>query len=144
MSFSVLLVEPHTDSREMYTEYFHFHGLTVRIADDPAGALASAHDIDAIVTASRLPSQRDALAMVRQLRATADTSDIPIVMLSATATTEEVSGAAEAGCDLLLPLPCTPSDLLWTIQRAVARRRFKTPRMIRFTRCTPRAARFAV
>lgn len=141
MSLSLLLVEPHADTREMYAAYLQHHGVTVYTMNDTTAALDRAADVDAVVMASRLPTEHAALQFVEQLRATSLTKDVPIIILSGSASIHDAARAAAAGCDCFVTIPHAPDDLLWTVRRAVARRRFKTPRMIRVvgTRyCGPR------
>lgn len=132
MPFSLLLVEPHADSREMYSAYFQHHGVKVYASNDPAGALPLAASVDAVVMAGRLPSERSALQFVEQLRAAPSTKDLAVIILSGTGAVTDAARAAAAGCDCFVTIPCAPDDLLWTVRRVIARRRFKTPRMIRF------------
>lgn len=132
MPLSLLLVEPHTDSREMYVAYLQHQGVTVYATSDGTGALALAAQVDAVVMAGRLPSERDALQLVEQLRAAPFAKQLPIIILSGSGSRDDAARAADAGCDCFVTIPHAPEDLLWTVRRAVARRRFKTPRMIRF------------
>jgi CheY-like chemotaxis protein len=78
-----------------------------------------------------LPSEQSAFALVEHWRAAPQTRDLPIVMLSGTGSPYDARRAAYAGCDQFVTIPCAPDDVLWIVCRAIARRRFKTPRMIR-------------
>jgi CheY-like chemotaxis protein len=131
MSFCVLIVEPNTDAREMYGACFEHHGIVVHAWDGTSGGLGVMPSVDAIVMAGRLPCEWHALTLVEQLRSDPRTRAVPIIMLSGTGSADEARRAALAGCDHVLTIPCLPDDLLWTVRRAIARRRFKTPRMIR-------------
>lgn len=124
MSSSLLIVEPHADSREMYSAYFQHHGATVHACEGIAGALA-APPVNAIVIAGRLPSEQDALTLIHKLRAKRQTRDVPILVLSATESVEQARRAKQAGCDDVVMIPCAPHDLFRMVRRAIARRRSK-------------------
>jgi DNA-binding response OmpR family regulator len=127
----------------MYTAYLEYHGVTVHSSNDTIGALALAAKVDAVVMAGRLPSERAALRFVEQLRAAPATKELPILMLSASGSSHDAARAADAGCDCFVTIPCAPDDLLWTVRRVIARRWFKTPRMIRFVDTQSRSAPIA-
>jgi DNA-binding response OmpR family regulator len=122
--FSVLLVEPHEDSREMYTAYLGHHGMTVHACEGSPHALGMAH-VDAVVIAGR---SSDALHLVEQLRAAPSMKDVPIVVLNGSASPDDAIRAAEVGCDCFVTIPHSPEELLMTVRRVIARRRFMTER----------------
>ena len=92
----VLLVEDDRDTREMYSEYLSYSGLTVTQAATGRGALEQvrAHVPDIVVTDIAMP-EMDGLEMSRRLRALAPTRDVPIIAVSGQASER----AREAGAD---------------------------------------------
>jgi CheY-like chemotaxis protein len=120
-SLTVLMVEPHADSGEMYAEYFRHHGIGVVNVSNAADALAAVPNADVMVTNLRLPGGVDGVELVARLRRDERTKDTPIVMVSASAFPRDRERAEEAGCDVVLAKPCLPDTLLREVHR-VARR----------------------
>jgi len=58
----------------------------------------------------------DGLELCRRLRQLPATSKVPIVIVTGSAVTQAHEATA-AGCDVVLPKPCSPALLLATIQR---------------------------
>jgi two-component system cell cycle response regulator DivK len=132
MPLSLLLLEPHRDSREMYVEFLEYDGFVVRTPATVAEAVTLAPTVDAVVTEITVAVGDDGLQLVRQLRRTPSTRSVPIVVLTANAFKQDAARAQEAGCDLFLAKPCVPADLANAVRRAVAWRRSGSPRMIKF------------
>jgi two-component system, cell cycle response regulator DivK len=85
----VLLVQPsRDDGLEMYTEFLRYHGLAV-ILDD-----------------------LDGVELVSRLRRDDCTRSTHIIVLTACAWPTDRERAEGAGCDVFLPKPCLPNDLL--------------------------------
>jgi CheY-like chemotaxis protein len=116
----VLLVEDDRDTREMYSEYLSYSGLTVTEAATGRRALESVktHVPDIVVTDIAMP-EMDGLELSRRLRAAAPTRDVPIIAVSGQATER----AREAGADVVLHKPCGPDTLLDVIEDVL-----RTPR----------------
>jgi CheY-like chemotaxis protein len=124
---SVLLVESHADTRDLYAEFLGLIGFRVCTAPDTNVACHLAREVDAVVTGSRLPGRMDGLALVRHLRADPRTEDLAILVLSASAFATDAAAARSAGCDVFLSKPCMPSDLATEIRHAVLMRRRINP-----------------
>ena len=116
---TVLLVEPHPDSREMYTEFLCHSGLRAIAVDNAADALARAREAQVVVTGINLRGEVDGIALVRQLKEDQPTRHTPVIVLSASALLPAREHAHRAGCDLFLSKPCLPSHLLTEILRLV-------------------------
>src|SRR5688572_29355446 len=101
----VLLVEDDRDTREMYSSYLSYSGLTVNEASTGRRALESAAKqcADVVVTDIAMP-EMDGLELSRRLRAHAPTRDVPIIAVSGQASER----AREAGADVVLDKPCEP------------------------------------
>src|SRR4051794_28820947 len=125
----VLLVQPPHDDRAMYTEYLRLNHLTVLCSEDAATAMALVESADVIVTEIRLPGA-DGIQFIQRLRAGAGTTEMPIIVLTASAWRSEQDRAQAAGCDLFLAKPCVPETLLAEVQRAVALRSIPKPRPV--------------
>jgi two-component system, OmpR family, response regulator ResD len=109
----VLLVEDDRDTREMYSSYLSYSGLTVNEASTGRRALESAAKQcpDVVVTDIAMP-EMDGLELSRRLRAHAPTRDVPIIAVSGQASER----AREAGADVVLDKPCEPDKLLHVIE----------------------------
>jgi DNA-binding response OmpR family regulator len=118
---SVLLLEPHDDTREMYQEFLAFEGFVVSCPLTIAGALELAPAVDVVVTETRIEASGDGIALVRELRASAATEHLPILVVSSRTHPSDVARARAAGCDLFLKKPCLPSDLSSGIRGELAR-----------------------
>ena len=95
----VLLVEDDRDTREMYSEYLSYSGMTVTEAATGRRALESVarQRPDIVVTDIAMP-EMDGLELSRRLRQQQETCDLPIIAVSG-----QVSPRArEAGADVVL------------------------------------------
>jgi DNA-binding response OmpR family regulator len=117
---SVLLVEPHADTREMYAAYFRQAGLVPVGVDNAVDAFAQAPGVDVVVTGIVLRGKEDGVELVQRLRHHRNTDQTPIIVLTACAWQAERERAQRAGCDVFLPKPCAPQDLLREVQRVLA------------------------
>jgi two-component system chemotaxis response regulator CheY len=130
VSLSLLLLEPHQDSREMYRVFLEHEGFTVVTPASIDAARAAAPTVDAVVTETDYESWGDGLAFMQRLRANPATSGLPILVVSASVNARDIDRAHAAGCDVFLPKPCVPSAVADGVRRAIARRRFGSPRMV--------------
>ena len=121
----ILVIDADADSRQMYTEFLRYHGFHVVPASSAREALAAAPLADAIVTELLLPSDRDGLALVQQLKNDRRTSAAPLIVVTSRAWNTDRERALAAGCDLYLSKPCLPDDLMHAVQRMMARRRLR-------------------
>jgi len=96
---------------------------TVQVARDGAEALAriqGGYVPDVVVTDVMMPVM-DGLALARQLKLDPSTSNIPVVMLTARGSPQDVNAGVHAGAHHYLTKPFTPAQLLGTVQRALGR-----------------------
>jgi two-component system cell cycle response regulator DivK len=121
---TVLLVEPHTDTSEMYRDflrYFRLSALTVSNARDAlAAAVTLKPPIDVVVTAIILPGELDGVDLIAILRGDARTKNIGILALGTRAFSCDEERARAAGCDLFLLKPCLPTVLLQHVRGLAA------------------------
>jgi two-component system cell cycle response regulator DivK len=113
----VLLIEPHADTRDMYTEFFAHEGIRLTCLPDAHGALRLAAHAAMVITGILLPGEMDGIALVAALRADSRTRAVPIIVLTACAWKSERVRADQAGCDVFLPKPCLPEELLGEVRR---------------------------
>lgn len=122
VSLLVLLVEDHSDTREMMARWLELNGLAVAHARTGEEALAMLAECapDAITIDIGLPGM-SGLELTRRLRQHPVARAVPIVAITGWASARDVERAQEAGCDVVLTKPCPPDTLLAEIQRLLSR-----------------------
>lgn len=112
-----LVVDDNPRIRHVLSEALRRRGISVREAGSGREALtlAQASVPDFVITDIEMPDV-DGLELCRRLRESPATSKVPIIIVSA-ATTTQGDDATAAGCDVVLPKPCSPAVLVETIQR---------------------------
>lgn len=118
-SLVVLLLQPEHDDKAMYAEFFRYAGVITLCPNNVLDALSLAPKADVVVTGMLLPGQMDGVEFITRLRRADETKHIPVIVLTACAWASERQRAEHAGCDLFLPKPCLPDDLLRHIRRVV-------------------------
>jgi DNA-binding response OmpR family regulator len=120
-SLYVLVIEDDLDARQIYSEYLRAKGWTVFTAADGRSGLNKTMELtpDAVVLDLAMPKV-DGWTVLKQLRESSMTAQIPIVIISAMADARDA--ALQAGCDAYLAKPCPP-DVLHLQLRALLRMR---------------------
>ena len=119
---TVLVVDNALEIRTVHARLLQGSEMEVFTAENGADALDAVRRLtpDVVVTDLNMPVM-DGLDLCRQLRADAATK--PIVVVAVTADPAEKSAAATAaGCDAILPKPCSRALLLATIRLLLERR----------------------
>jgi two-component system OmpR family response regulator len=121
----ILIVDDHKDIRDLVAKYLQLHGLRVSTAENAAAArrLLPAGAIDLVVLDIMMPGE-DGLSLCRHLR---ETTDIPVILLTAMADETDRVVGLELGADDYLTKPFNPRELLARI-KAVLRRAQSLPR----------------
>jgi CheY-like chemotaxis protein len=117
----ILLVDDEPDHVEMYRLALEHAGFDVVEAMTGTAGLQQAHQLrpDAIVLDLRLPDI-SGWEVCRALAADATTARIPVIILTAAASTTLAQQAAEHGCAAHLLKPCYPDALIQTIRQVLA------------------------
>jgi two-component system, cell cycle response regulator DivK len=129
---NVLLVEDDQDGRRMYAEWLTDAGYQVAQAHNGFQALdrAFASVPDIVVTDLNIPGI-DGFELTRRLKQDLRTCDVPVLAVTGYAAFASDPGRAlRAGCDAVLPKPCSPDDLELAIRGLIAaraRQRVKPP-----------------
>lgn len=120
---SCLIIEDHGDTREGYAEFLAFSGFEVMSAADGSGMWQILHERlpDAIVMDLHLP-KTDGWSLIRELRSSPATRDIPVVVVSASVRESERLEAERAGCDSFIPKPCDPERIVGELRRLIDER----------------------
>ena len=96
----------------MYAEFLRGRGFAVTEVDSTDAGWSAAPEADLIITGIRLAGSFDGIELVRRIRGDARTKHTPVIVLTACAFEPDQARAFAAGCDLFLPKPCLPEDLL--------------------------------
>jgi CheY-like chemotaxis protein len=117
----VLLVDDEPDQVEMYQLALELAGFDVVFAYNGADGLARAHERvpAAIVLDLRLPDMTG-WEVCAAVKADPITELIPVIILTAAASTTLPQQAAAAGCKAHLVKPCFPDQLTRTIREVIA------------------------
>jgi two-component system, cell cycle response regulator DivK len=121
----VLLVEDDRDGRRMYAEWLQQSGFHVEQAHNGLQALERALELlpDAILTDLHIPGI-DGYELTRRLKTDERTQHIPVLAVTGYAPfTNDPSRADRAGCDAILPKPCLPDDLEFTLRALITQAR---------------------
>ena len=128
----VLLVQSsRDDGLEMYAEFLRYHGLAVIPVSDSRDALKLAPQADIVVTGMNLDDPMDGIEFVSRLRHDDCTRSTPIIVLTACAWPTDRERAERAGCDVFLPKPCLPNDLLGEVRQLLPATRSQTADTLR-------------
>ena len=119
---SVLVVDDVPDVRQIHKGFFHGSEMEVFSAENGAQALDAVQRIvpDVVVTDVDMPVM-DGLDLCRQLRANPSTRSVVVVIVTGDAW-EQADAAKAAGCDAILPKPCSRTLLLATIRLLLEQR----------------------
>jgi PleD family two-component response regulator len=109
---SVLIVDPFSDEREMYAEYFQAVGFAVQEAADLDSALTALADVrpDAVIVRSG-PSLQSVTALIASMRASDLRRRTPLIVLTSDVSSERTTRLT-IDCDLVLLVPTIPDQLL--------------------------------
>lgn len=112
---TVLLVEDHQDTRQMYAQ---FMSLSFRVLEAGTGAEAmrvlSLQRPDILITDLSLPDL-DGFDLIARIRIEPSLQDIPVICLSGYGGYANEQRARELGCERLLQKPCLPDTLADTV-----------------------------
>jgi CheY-like chemotaxis protein len=122
-STTVLIVEDHEDSRQMYAEYLRVQFNVVE-AGDGVGALQlmQQQPPDVVVTDLALPKM-DGFELVERMRADERLRRVPVIALSGFSGIEYETRARQAGSNVVLRKPCLPDELAKAVESAARNRK---------------------
>ena len=115
----IIVVDDEAAAREMVGDYLRMHGFTVTLCDGAPGLRAemAKQPADLIVLDLNMP-QEDGLSVIRKLK---QSSTVPVIMLTATASSIDRVVGLELGADDYVAKPCELRELVARI-RSVLRR----------------------
>lgn len=114
----VLIVEDHEDSRYVYQTVLEGHGFEVLTARSGDEGLRIARELlpDVILMDVSIPVM-DGWTVTQHLKEGRDTSDIPVIIVTAHAFPEDARRAETVGSDGFLTKPCDPLKVLEEVRR---------------------------
>lgn len=119
----VVLVEDHTDTRQMYAEFLGVTCDVLPVADgQEALDVMKRRTPDVLVTDLSLPGI-DGYELVARVRRDATLQNIPVICLSGYGGHEHEQRALAAGCDRLLQKPLMPDALADIVAEMFTRRK---------------------
>ncbi len=122
---SILLVEDDRAGRLMYTEWLVLAGFEVSQAHNGLQALERAFDScpDVVITDLNIPGI-DGFELTRRLKQDPRTRDVPVLAVTGYAAfAADPDRAQRAGCDAVLPKPCTADELEAAVRALLTGRR---------------------
>jgi CheY-like chemotaxis protein len=116
-AISVLLVDDHQDSRDVFATILRYHGYTVTEASGGEDAVRLARTAlpGVVVTDLNMPGM-DGASLIRVLRCDRDFAAVPILVVTADTTEEARREALSAGCSAFVLKPLTPRSFIAAVQ----------------------------
>ena len=113
----VLYVEDHEAQRDIMVQMLELYGYEVDVAYNGEEGVKKTREWhpDVVLMDIRMPGRIDGLAAIRQLRNGPDTTDIPIIVISAWGSVKHKAQALRAGADPHFTKPVTMDELIATI-----------------------------
>jgi two-component system, cell cycle response regulator DivK len=118
---SILVVDDHTDSREMIAEYLSCIGFAVSTAADGAEAVTRAEQLrpDVVLMDLALPGVLDGWEATRRIKASPAMNRTVVIALTAHAFPQEREQALRAGCCAVFSKPVDVTALTASLQQAI-------------------------
>ncbi len=115
----VLFVEDHEAQRDIMRQVLEQHGYEFDVACSGEEGVEKAREWhpDVVLMDIRMPGRIDGLAAIRQLRNGPDTTDIPIIVISAWGSVKHKAQALSAGADAHFTKPVPIDKLIAAINR---------------------------
>src|SRR5271154_5522200 len=115
----IIIVDDEAPAREMVGEYLKMHGFAVTLCDGGKAlrAAIAASEPDLVVLDLNMPEE-DGLSIIRDLKSR---TNVPVIMLTATASPIDRVVGRELGADDYIAKPCELRELMARI-RSVLRR----------------------
>ena len=116
---TILVIDDDADARRMYSEFLRYKGWVVFTAADGRAGIDKTTSLTPDVVLLDLAMPRvDGWTVLRHLRESSWTENVPVVVLSAVDHARDE--AFLSGCDAYLSKPCTP-EVVWLQLNAMLR-----------------------
>ena len=118
---SILIVEDHADTREGYATYLRWAGHAVaEAASGEEGLSLAARVLPDIIVLDVSLDGMSGLDVLSELRASAATRDIPVILITGSDVRRD--GLKEAGAARLLQKPLAPATLMGHLEQVIRSR----------------------
>jgi len=115
---SILIVDDYDDARDVWTTLLAAEGFDVLTAANGPDALATAlSELPSLVVLDLSLPGMSGVEVARAIRDRKSDRPMPLVALTGYSDPEHLAQARDAGFDLILTKPCTPSILIDEIRR---------------------------
>ena len=114
----ILLVEDTESLAENITDLLSNLGFEIKVAANGQEALnvMEAYQPDLVITDILMPVM-DGLELTINIRRSFSSIDLPVIVLSAKATPDDVKAGLNAGANLYLKKPCSVEELIESVER---------------------------
>ena len=120
---TVLVVDDDPVILKLLEVNFEMEGFTVLVAHDgEEGIEVARQDRPDVIVSDIMMPKRSGLELVTELKGDPDTSDIPIILLSAKAQNADVRSGLDSGADDYVTKPFEPMDLVDRVNRLLEAR----------------------
>ena len=120
---TVLVVDDDPVILKLLEVNFEMEGFTVLVAHDgEEGIEVARQDRPDVIVSDIMMPKRSGLELVTELKGDPDTSDIPIILLSAKAQNADVRSGLDSGADDYVTKPFEPLDLVDRVNRLLEAR----------------------
>ncbi|MEY2591924.1 MAG: hypothetical protein QOJ67_3908 [Acidimicrobiaceae bacterium] len=125
---TVLVVDDDPVILKLLEVNFEMEGFTVLVAHDgEEGIEVARNDRPDLIVSDIMMPKRSGLELVAELKGDPDTSDIPIILLSAKAQNADVRSGLDSGADDYVTKPFEPLDLVDRVNRLLEARASRRP-----------------
>jgi CheY-like chemotaxis protein len=107
----LLLVEDHTDTREMYAEFLGPSFDVLEAADAEQALALMRRQVPAVVVTDFSLPGIDGFELIKLMRDDASTREVPVICLSGHSGNHYEQQALAVGCDRVIEKPCLPDAL---------------------------------
>lgn len=122
MAPQILVVEDESGIRQLIKDALDGHGYDIVMCNNALTAKATlAKQTPDLAIVDWMMPQISGIELIRSLRASAETSNLPIIMLTARSSEDDTIEGLDAGADDFISKPFSPRELLSRVQAALRR-----------------------
>jgi len=117
---TVLVVEDEPDAAELFAVMMRVHGFRVvkMFCSTPAMKMIAQEKPDAVILDIMMPDV-SGLEVLKFMRSESELKDIPVVVVSAKSTSEDIRAGMEAGASVYLTKPFSYLDLIHAVENLI-------------------------
>lgn len=126
----ILIVDTDSMSSELLVFRFDTEGFDTTIMTDAEKALKEDLTKYSVVLVDMMNQEFDGLKFTRAVKRNPDTFSVPVIVMTAKNTDDDVVDALDAGADDFVAKPYSTRELIARVRSVVRRRRMSTPRKV--------------